>query len=128
MKREAKVTFPGCHGNIPAPHFSIIPEHRDISLSDVKETREREREREKKNRQSEAEKESETRHAFEQFLITLHTASNTKHYLIFRSGFSGLFLKIQLYIISNNSTLTDTDTHTHTQTHTHTHTHTQTTW
>ena len=47
MKRKAKERererhFPGCHGNIPAPHHSIIPEHRDMSLSDVEEAQEKE--------------------------------------------------------------------------------------
>lgn len=55
--------FPGCHSNIPAPHYSIIPEHRDISLSDVEGVRERGR----------GEREAETSHAFWHFLITIHT-------------------------------------------------------
>lgn len=63
--------FPGYHGNLPAPRYSIIPEHRDISPSDVKETSEQDHRPRDTHR--EAEGEAETFHAFQPFVHTLNT-------------------------------------------------------
>lgn len=95
----------GCHGNIPAPHYSIIPEHRDRSLSDVEEGRR------KRERPTETQRERERKRGRDETCILtafhhiIHNSQNTEQYPVFWSGFSTLLPKIQLYIISNSSTL-----------------------